>query len=169
MSIVFISAGGPTCDTTVLIAGATGTNIGDMTGGGGLAAAFDDNASQGKLVSARKLSGGEDSYIGKDWGAGVTKWLSHIVMTAPTDAGFRNAGTETITFTVYGNNSAPANSSDGTQIGSGTVTDAQSGPVTKDITGLDTTTAYRYHWVKITWSASTEASNCAECDMYGCG
>ena len=53
-----------------------GTAIGNATGRAGLAAAFDGDITQGHTSSAGHGSAVASSYVGKDWGSGVTKTIT---------------------------------------------------------------------------------------------
>ncbi len=70
-----------TCTDLGNISG-TGTNIGDMTEGGGLAGAFDFNTSQATSASARKTSVTSSS-VGKSWGG--NKNICRFDLYGPTD------------------------------------------------------------------------------------
>jgi hypothetical protein len=68
-----------------MIAAATGTAIGNMTGGGGLAAAFDSNLSQGITACANIANTAVDGTVGKDWGVGNTKTLKGAILYGPNN------------------------------------------------------------------------------------
>lgn len=141
--------------------------IGDMTVQGGLVAAFDNsyNVTFGSSASSHPTTR-TSHYVGKDWGSGVTYTLDRYTVYAPTDIGFGNNGGHTFTIQLYGSNSAPANSSDGTQLHS-VAGIAYANDDTQDFTsGITTTTAYRYHWVRLVPS-STASGFIAEIDFYG--
>ena len=149
------------------VAQATGTAIGNMTNGGGNAAAFDGTTNQsgsaGALISSGTRTNG---LVGKDWGSGNTKTVTGIVATASNDFGFNQTGGGTITITLWGSN-AGFNTS-GVSLGSDTIANANGAVFTK-LTGFTTSTAYRYHWIDITSSSGTTSTDnkyCAELVLY---
>jgi hypothetical protein len=149
-----------------VVAGATGTAIGNMANGGGLAAAFDGNTSQNAAASASITTGDRTTgYVGKDWGSGNTKVISGIVATGASDQGFNQTGTATVTITLYG--STDNFSGSNVSLGSGTVTNGAGASLSK-LSGFTTTTGYRYHRIGITdaGASATDNKNCAELVFY---
>lgn len=67
-----------------------GTNIGDLTAGGGLAAAFDGTTSQAGTSSARKSvsASGYNNTVGKDWGSGQTRNIARVRVYGPNNEAF---------------------------------------------------------------------------------
>lgn len=123
----------------------TGSAIGDMTAGGGLAAAFDGSVNAYDAGAKRNATSGN---IGKDWGSGVTKKITgvvfRIISNGKIDGG---AGTETITITVERSD----NGSDWTQIYSESgISNNANGQTFTKITGFSNTAAARY--VRINFS-----------------
>lgn len=111
--------------------------IGNMTGGGGLAAGFDGNTNQSQAASAQGLING-DTTLGQDWGSGVTRTVGRFKIYGPNNSGILN--TVTLSYDIQGSN----DNSTWTTIYSGTIPSANSTVV--DVgTGIDTSTAYRYH------------------------
>lgn len=165
------------------ISGSTGSNIGSMTGGGGLAGAFDGNLLKNNTASALQSIGGSgvnidnglslsiDGYVGKNYSSGSQK-IDHVVINPSIDAGFGvgaytvfNSGFQLGSFTfspifvlnLRASNSAPASPSNGTLLGtSGTIVNTLS-PIT--INSSDNSTLYEYVWVEIisTFSIPPEA------------
>lgn len=138
------------------------TNFGDISGGGGLAAAFDGNTDQDSSASATLNSGSGHSsiggHIGKNYSgatsqkiASCTIWPSSDKAVAQLDNGAYGDALTGCSVYMYGSNSAPSNASDGTVIGavSPQIYDNghTTGPIT--ITSSDQTTAYDYVWVRI--------------------
>jgi hypothetical protein len=127
--------------TPAVISGATGTAIGNMTGGGGLASGFDGNFSQ-SYTAGPSRSADTGNTLGKDWGSGNTKTITSIRVRSPSDTRFNGSGGQAsgYTFKLQGS----ADNSAYTDLGStsGTQTGLNQ-EVT--ITATDTTTAYRYH------------------------
>lgn len=130
------------------IAQGTGTTIGDMTGGGGLSAAFDGNTDQAGGAANKNASSG---YAGKDWGSGVTRTLTGAKVWGRNDAGYTDGGAS-VTIAVYGSNSAPSGPTDGTSIATvaASLADVNNSNPQEKLSGFDESTAYRYHWATIT-------------------
>ena len=102
-----------------------GSAIGNLTGGGGLAAAFDDNTAQNYTDSARN-SASPARYIGRTL-SGRRIWSA--VCWPTTDQGFIQTADPSVTITLYGKTgAAPSSATDGTSLGSATFTDAAGGP-----------------------------------------
>lgn len=150
----------------VVVPQATGTPIGDMTGGGNLAAAFDSNLSQTFAGSqaAFTASNGTTGFIGKDWGVGVTKIIGGFDIYGSSDQGFDNGTTLSVTVTLLGHTANIPGSA--TTLGSLTFTDPDNGTIQSKMTGIDVTTAYRYHWLKVETSSAATRKICAECILY---
>lgn len=148
------------------IAQGTGTAIGDMTSNGGLAAAFDGTTSQAFLASAFRNANQQITYIGKDWGAGNTKTVTGFRAYGSSDKGFKNNSYPNITITIYGKATAPSSATDGTSLGSVGPTTDSNGLIMEKLTGITTTTAYRYHWLAIDSSNSSDSNICAECIFF---
>lgn len=72
--------------TLVQISNVGTTNIGNMTSGGGLAAAFDGTLNQ--AASGSTWRSGAPGYIGKDFGIGVSKDVKEVRITSTNDRGF---------------------------------------------------------------------------------
>lgn len=148
-----------------LIAQATGTAFGDMTASGGLPAAFDGVTSQTAANSANPAAATIVAYIGKDWGIGVSKTVTGFKTWGTSDVGFQGAADPTITITLYGSNTAPTSSNNGTALGSASATDAN-GLLISALTGMTVTTAYRYHWLEIAQNAAAAGIYTAEVEFY---
>ena len=144
-----------------------GTRIGNMTGAGGLAAAFDGTTAQSSGNCAVIISGDRTiGYCGKDWGASVTKIISGFIAYGPSDYGIDQLYTGSSTIDLEG--STDNFSSSIVSLGTISFTDGAAVVVTK-LTGLTATTAYRYHRVKITSSSpttSTDNKSLAELQFY---
>lgn len=83
--VTILAAGG----AVVQISQGAGTNIGNMTGNGGLAAAFDGTTDQSQAAVAYR-TGGEGT-CGKDYGSGVTKTVVRwVAYGANGGIGFNN-------------------------------------------------------------------------------
>jgi len=133
-----------------LIAQGTGTPTGDMTSGGGLAAAFDGDIEN---YAAGAYRGGTAADIGKDFGSGVTKTVTGVVVkmlgNASIDGG---AGTETMTLTVQRSD----NGSDWTQIFTESGISVAAGAVITRTSGFSNTAAARYARIVISHGGGGE-------------
>lgn len=139
-----------------------GTNIGNMTNYGGLAAAFDGNTSQSNVQGAALNNiGPTGGYVGKNLGAGYP--ITKIVARTPTNTGFTQSGNATIR--IYAKNSAPSGPTDGTQL-------ATSGPTSHSagtdytLTSSDQVTQYQYVWFANFPSNAGNDAYCCELSIY---
>lgn len=129
-----------------LIPQVNGSLIGDMASFGGRGAAFDGNTSQVATACAGTTGSPANCYVGKDWGSGVSHFVSEFKIWGPSNGAM--AGNAAGTVQLYGSNSAPASPTNGTQLYTGS--SSGSNAETQDVTGVTATTAYRYHWVTLT-------------------
>jgi hypothetical protein len=162
-----------------LIAQNTGTAIGDLTGQSGLAGAFDTNRFESYSNAA--ASGSQATgYIGKNWGS--SKTVTGFILYSPTQYGFVGSGASTFTVKLYGSNSNPSNSTDGTLLFTSSSvndnlisTNGERGSIKyfadttitseETISDFTTDTAYSYHWVTITPNTS-ESIHVSEIEFY---
>lgn len=130
-----------------------GSNIGDMTETGGLAAAFDGNTAQAYSASATKTT--TPGYVGKTFSGACQ--IDYADVTGSSNSGVDgNSGATTITLTLYAKSgSAPASATDGTQLA--TVTQADANGTTVRLTSTDNLTYYDHAWVRF---ATTGANSC---------
>ncbi|MFD2207225.1 hypothetical protein [Kiloniella antarctica] len=142
-----------------VIAGGTGTPIGNMTDLGGLSSAFDGVTVQGTIASARAGTNITTGYIGKTWSS--PKTIAQYTIYGTSDYGF-DQGTETITVTLQGSNDAFA----AQIVDLHTDTFANAAGISKDYsTGITTSTAYSSHRAKIEIGSPNE-TRCAELVFY---
>ena len=154
---VDMAAGTDSSAAADFIPQATGTVIGDMTGGGGIAAGFNSETQQSETTAAKSTGGsGDTGLLGKDWGSGVTKTIYAYTVVSTTTHGFvTDALTGTVTLTLQGS----------TDNFSGSVVDLHTdnfansaSRIVKEYTsGITTSTAYRYHRVKIETATANTA------------
>ena len=162
-----------------LIAQDTGTAIGDLTGQSGLAGAFDGNRFESYSDAA--ASGSQATgYIGKNWGS--SKTVTGFILYSPTQYGFVGSGASTFTVKLYGSNSNPSNSTDGTLLYTSSSvndnlvsTNGERGAIKyfadttiiseETVSNFTTDTAYSYHWVTITPNTS-ESVHVSEIEFY---
>lgn len=130
-----------------VVAQGTGTNIGDMTGRSGLAAAFDGNTNQSFSACAGKLTSTTTAYIGKNYSP--AKAVTRVTIHGSNDLGFQHTGTPNQTWNLRGKNgSAPASPSDGTLLGSINFTESDNESAGRDIESNDKWTRWDYVFVE---------------------
>lgn len=146
--------------TEVLYDRTTGTNIGNMTTSGGLAASFDGNTNQDNATASAML--GATGYVGKTLTA--ARPLSRLVAYGANNFGFSSAGTaESVTLRAYGKNgTAPSSGTDGTQLATTTFTDFDNNTAVT-LNSTDTITPYNHLWLYISSGANVF---CAELQIY---
>lgn len=151
----------------VAISGATGTPIGNLTGGGGLASGFDGNTAAGAGVSPYNTGSGGGSnpnlYLGKYWGAGNAKTVTQVVVYPTTDSyGFSGSNGLSLTFNVQGSNDNAA----WTQLGTLTF-NTGIGMTAKTIACSGG--AYLYHRLNIVVPGGSYDAFCSELVFYVAG
>lgn len=154
----------------VAIAQGDGTKIGDLTGKGGLAAAFDGNTNQAYTAAAYKPGVGVSSgaYVGKTYSSAKQYGRAVVTPTNGTASTYwsNSYTTETHTIRIRGKTgSAPASHSDGTSLGTAAVTN--NATTAADITITDTNT-YEHVWAVIeqTGTFAGSAVHLAEAVFY---
>ncbi|UPU00217.1 hypothetical protein J4G48_0020255 [Bradyrhizobium barranii subsp. apii] len=149
--------------TPAQIAQNVGTAIGDMTSGGGLAAAFDGVTSQGQAAGATGSVANSSGNVGKDGGSGITRKIIKFSAYASNDVGFTGAGGN---ITLYLEGSSD-NSSWTTLFTSAAFANANSAIKTyTDGDGIVVTTAYRYHRVRVVSSTGSSLMRMAEVQFF---
>lgn len=141
--------------TEAVVSGGTGTNIGDKTGRGGLAAAFDGNTSQNTTAVAAKTGTQTSSYCGKNYSGG--KAITRVLSYGSNDGGYSQVGELTTdqTLNLRGKATSPASASDGTLLGTITFANTDNESSSREIASNDQFTKYEYVWVE----QSTAAQN----------
>ena len=137
----------------------SGSPIGNMTGGGGLAAAFDGNNSQAKAASASAV--GATTYIGKDWGSGQSKVVKKVQIWGASDSGFEDGATGQITLRLQGSDD---NFSSVVNLGSVTFSNALNNTMREIVPS--STTAYRYHRIAVESTSGGATNFVAELQFY---
>lgn len=150
----------------VLIDRTSGTNIGNMTTGGGLAAAFDGNTSQASGVGARMAAAsGSAAYVGKT--LATPRVFGSATVYGSNDNGYTGGGSLTITLTMYGKNgAAPSSPTDGTIIGTLAGFTNTSGTNDKTISSSDLSTTWDHLWINIDASGANTNLYAAELQLY---
>ena len=136
-----------------------GTPTGNMTAGGGLAAAFDGDVENYNAGAQRNATSGN---IGKDFGSGVTKTITGVIVkmlgNASVDGG---AGTETMTLTVERSD----NGTDFTTIFTESSISVAAGAVITRRDGFTNTAAARFARISISHSGGAE-THVSELEFY---
>lgn len=146
-----------------------GTNFGDCTADGGLAAAYDGTTNQTGTSCARTAGSVTACYVGKT--GDVSRYLSKVTIYGSNNNGYVSSANPSVTanFRAQVGGSAPANAaaaaSAGVLLGSITFTDSANESTGRDITSSDTTTLYDHWWVSYSWSGAQKA-NIAEHRFY---
>lgn len=158
------------------ISGGAGTNIGNMTSAGGLAAAFDGNPTKAATACALlSTSGGVipvntvlslDTYVGKNYGG---QQVLQVTVFPSSDDGFcagsyintfgggsvTNPYVPTFVLNLRGKATAPASPSDGTLLGtSGSMANTAAAV---SIASNDQVTSWNYVWVELVASFTNTA------------
>lgn len=129
------------------IPGGTGTNIGDMSSGGGLAAAFDGDTLKAAAACAQGAAGGLLSHIGKDWGVGVSKIIKGANVFSSSATGFWNEVGVELIFRVQGSDDNFAAQT--VNLAEFIVTSSTTLKKLEIFNLNDTRTGYRYHRIEI--------------------
>lgn len=122
------------------------SQIGSMTGGGGLASAFDGTTNQAIAASA-SLSGNNAGYVGADFSA-AAKRVYKAEIWGTNDQGYVTGANPSVSLSMRTKATLPANVGDGTFQGSTTFTDTanESGNV-RTINCSDQFTAFEYVFI----------------------
>jgi hypothetical protein len=166
-SVVFrnIDTTGGANSPSLLVDGST--KLGNATGGGNLASAFDGTTSQAAAASA-SLTSTTSIWIGHT--LTTAKAIAKIIVYGTNDVGYVTGANPSITITAYGKNgTAPANGTDGTALGSVTFTDTanESGnPRTITVANPLNETTYEHVIINIVQDGSAATMAVAEMDTY---
>lgn len=142
------------------------TNIGDMTGGGGLAALWDGTTDQSAAAGASLGGTPAAAYGGKLWTAAKT--IGRFIIYDPNNEGHTSSGVD-VNFRLYGKNSAPSAYNDGTLLFTSPAQTYTIPTATYDTTAvnsIDITAPYTYHWIAIVPAGTTGAVYMAEIIFY---
>jgi hypothetical protein len=142
-----------------------GTNIGDLTGGGGLAAAFNGNTNQAIAASASN-SGTANRYIGKTLATAAP--ITRAMVYGGNDTGFIQTLNSNVTIALYGKTgSAPSSSTNGTLLGQVSFVDTANESAGREIVSTDIDTVWDHVWVRIVNDdAATNNIVCAELQLF---
>ena len=156
----------PSGRSEVLIDRTLGTNIGDLSSNGGLAAAFDGNTNQAAAACAVNNSSGL-GHVGKTLAAPAV--FSNIVVHGSNNEGYINAPAVNAVLTLRGKQGvAPADRTDGTLLASsGAILHQADESAERTLQSSDTTTAWDHVWVQTAYSGGSASSfRIAEIAMY---
>jgi hypothetical protein len=146
----------------VLIDRTLGTNIGNMTINGGLAAAFDGVTSQTSAVSAGYASG-STSWIGKTLAA--ARAIGKVTVYGPNNQGYSTVANANLTLNLYGKQgAAPSTATNGTLLGTLSFVSPSPDNGPRDIVSSDLTTLWDHCWISVT--LNTGDQRVAELQMY---
>lgn len=144
-----------------LLAG--GTNIGNLTGNGGLAAAFDGTTNQTGAASAGRTMA-TNAYVGKT----LSTRVARLTVYGSNDSGYASGINPTVTLYLYGKTgSAPASGTDGTILGQVSFTDtANESGNPRNISSSDTTTTFDHFWMYVSHNGVANNIRVAETLFY---
>ena len=150
-----------------LIGAGLGTNFGDATGVAGLAAAFNGVTNAGNGSCAATPGNALTSYVGKDYGAGNEKKVAQLKAFGSNNLGFYSGTDHPFELRLYGKNgTAPANGTDGVELGRITFTDTGNESNGRIVYSNDAQTAWRYVWAYLKGTTGTGAIFWAEVEFY---
>lgn len=141
----------------IMVPAGSGSPIGNMTGGGGVAAAFDGNTNQSNAAGPNIITAA--GTVGKDWGVGVTRTITRVVVYGPNNNSIL-AGNAT-TFRLQGSQDL----SGWTDLTAAINAPASNSAVIDVTSGITATTAYRYHRINIVGNGTNTVS-VAEVQFY---
>ena len=155
-----------TTGSQTLIPHGTGTIIGDWTNDTGVA--FDGNAHVHGTSAATKQGSHGSAWLGKDWGAGNEKKINGFKVFSTTNEGLHGShlNTSGCTLKLYGHTSDDIGAS--TDLGGLTNQNFRTTTHTYTVlSGLNTDTAYRYHWMFFSIGSGTANwFYCSEVEFY---
>jgi len=157
--LVGFGAGGGGGLTKTQIADGVGTAIGNLTGGGGLAAAYNGDTTENWDNGANR--GGNTAEIGKNWGSGNTKTICQYKVFLPSDVAMDSSATNNHTISVLDLHGSTDNfsSSDVTLSTPGDKTESEAGlSFTIEQSEITTTTAFQYHKIFIAHNGAAATS-----------
>jgi hypothetical protein len=142
------------------------TNIGNATGGGNLAAAFDGGTAETAANSA-SLAAVNSASVGKTLATNAAVRTCKIY--GSNDAGYVSAINPTVVANMYGKTGAAPtlfNGTEGTLIGTLSFTDTADESVARTITSTDPHSLWTHIWVDITHNGAANAVNIAELEFF---
>jgi hypothetical protein len=146
---------------------ASGTNLGDMTGGGGINAALDNDVTTVQASCATKAAA-TSGYAGRTLAGGTVKPYRAFCYGS-SDAGYVSAINPTVTLNLYGKSgsTAPVSAVDGTLIGTVSFTDTANESATlREIVLSVTSLDCQHIWVQLTHNGAANTIGIAEIIVY---
>jgi hypothetical protein len=141
------------------IANSAGVLIGNLIGGGGLAAAFDGNVNQTQAQGSESAGGGAsnsgyNNTVGKDWGVGQEKVVTKFIIYGPSNDDLLGGGAGNVTTAKL------QASSDGVNWVDLATTENITGhsSVTNTSSGIIMTMAYRFHRINVNGNGANSIS-----------
>ncbi|MGH6947803.1 MAG: pilus assembly protein TadG-related protein, partial [Kiloniellales bacterium] len=138
-----------------------GTAIGNMDSGGDLEAAFDGYPNQPHSDVARTPDT-NPGYIGKDWGGGNDRTIIGYRIVGSRDEGFVDNNNPDVTVTLQGS----TDETNWVDLHSDTFEDSSFAIAQTYRSGVDTSTAYRYHRIRIERLGGSDNIEIAEAIFY---
>jgi len=127
------------------------TSIGNLTGGGGLAASFDGTTNQA-IANCSSLAATTFGYVGKTMA--VPTAIVSATVHGSNDQGYISGSNPSTTIDLYGKQgTAPANSTDGTVIGTLSFTDTADESAARTITSTSAV-LWDHVWVRVSTAGS---------------
>ena len=143
--------------------------IGDMSNNtGGLSNAFDtttNDAENGNGV-ARKTTSSNDGYVGADYTVPGAKRIFQAEVHGSNNLGYVQQASVTVTLDLMAKATTPANSADGTLLGTTSFTDGADESAARTITSTNNETQYTFVWIRVTYTGTASRTNCAELKLY---
>lgn len=147
-----------------LIDRTAGTNIGNMTDNGGLAAAFDGTTAQAATACARSVDASA-GYVGKTLAA--SKRFGKAIIYGSNNFGYQSAGTNTVTVNIRGKaGTAPSSRTDGTIVGTASFTNTSDESTGRTITSTDGATLWDHIFADVTHNGADGKMLVAELELY---
>lgn len=141
----------------------SGTQIGNMTANGGVAAAFDGTTSQSAAASAGVL-GATSGYVGLTLDAPTIIYGADVY--GSNSGGYNNTTNSSVTLSLMAKQGSFTAPGDGTVLATTTFTDTNNESTARTLLSSDTSTAWDHVWILIEVPSSS-ALRCAEFDpMY---
>lgn len=148
----------------VLIDRTLGTNIGNMTLNGGLAAAFDGTTNQ-TAASVARTSGTSTGYVGKTLATPAP--VERAVVHGSNSNGYAFTVNSATTVTLYGKQgAAPSSGTDGQVLGTISFTDTSNESTGRTITSTDAETVWDHVWVYVDCPTEPTAVYVGELVLY---
>lgn len=154
------------CDAGHAAGVSGGSTIGDLTGGGGLAASVDGTTSQAAAACAT-LASATTGYVG--YTLATASQVSSVKVYGSNDQGYVSSINPEVTLTLYGKEgTAPTSSTDGTvlNVAAAQTDSADESTATTLYNTVDVETLWAHIWIKIDHDGAANQINIAELDIF---